>query len=132
MATFRPDRASVRRGIVLASVLTCVVAGSCGSGDVTEGGASKCPAGSRMHEAVPSTAQILESRDAAVRTEMDRLEVDVTDDVIAAAIVHSSPAPNSAEVVTIDTATGPVTMTLAPQMPGWRVEAVSWCEPAER
>jgi hypothetical protein len=85
-----------------------------------------------MREAVPSTAQTLESRDAAVKAEIDRLEIDITDDVIAAAIVRSSPAANSAEIVTIDTATGPVTMTLAPQMPGWRVETVSWCEPAER
>jgi hypothetical protein len=134
METCRSSRASI--GLTtsafgwlgrLVSIAVLVFVGAC-AGAADETGAGTCPDGATLREAVPSDARAVDSREAAVQRELERLGVRPPDEAVAPAIVQSSPHEGGGESITIGTADGPVTMTLEPQFPGWRIGSSTWCE----
>jgi len=98
------------------------------------GGGSGCPDGfsgrSSPNEVDgPGT----DTREDAVRAELEDLGFEASDEAIADAIVNARPAasPPGHEAVSVRTTEGlDVEMTLAPLDPGWTVDGSSWCEPA--
>lgn len=57
---------------------------------------------------------------------------EASDEAITAGLVASAAGSYGAEQVEVRTLDGVVvTMTLAPQNPGWRVERSRWCAPDE-
>ena len=116
---------------VLAVVVVIVGVGACGGPPSGEETASGCPDGSTHRESTEgiSAGRVVDSREAAIQVELENLEKKAPADAISAGIVASSPAPDGGENVDVATSSGVVTMTLVPQMPGWRVERSTWCAP---
>jgi len=117
------------------SVLTLVVVaalGLVGCGGSSSDGATDCPDGTALQETAGGLPQgdAVETRDAAVELELEHLGADASDDAVTAGIVASVLAAEGVEQVVIESADGAITMLLAPQMPGWRVERSTRCAPA--
>ena len=72
-----------------------------------------------------------ETREEAIRAELEAIGLDASDDAIAAGVVAADPGGDGGtELVKIETDGGAeVSMTLAPLDPGWAVEGSSWCAP---
>ena len=72
-----------------------------------------------------------DSREEAVRVELENLAMDATDEAIAAAVIAAGPGGNvGTEKTEVETSQGVVvTMTLEPMDPGWAVGGSSWCAP---
>ena len=101
-----------------------------GSGGVAEG--EPCPAGTTERT---STNELsgpgAETRDEAIRAELEAIGLDASDGAVAAGVVAAAPGGDAGtELVKIETDGGAeVSMTLAPLDPGWAVEGSSWCAP---
>jgi hypothetical protein len=116
--------ARLGRGALLVAVL--VVLGAC-AGAADEAEAPACPDGATLREGVSTSTGSVDTREAAVHRELERLGIKPADDAVASAIIQSSPQQGG-ETITIGTDDGSVTMTLEPQFPGWRVGSSTWCE----
>ena len=116
----------------LAVVVAVAGAASCGGPADGDEAAAGCPDGSTRRSSTEglSTGRPVDSREAAIKVELENLEKKAPADAISAGIVASSPASDGAENVDVATSSGVVTMTLVPQMPGWRVERSTWCAPS--
>ncbi len=75
-----------------------------------------------------STTGAVDTREAAVHRELERLGIESADEAVASAIIQSDPQEDGGESITIATGDGPVTMTLEPRFPGWRVGSSTRCE----
>ena len=116
----------------LAVAVAIVGVASCGGPAGGEETAPDCPDGSTRRSSTEglSTGRAVDSREAAIKAELENLETKAPADAISAGIVASSPTSDGAENVDVATSSGVVTMTLVPQMPGWRVERSTWCAPS--
>jgi hypothetical protein len=91
-----------------------------------------CPAGATERTSTNgSSGPGAETREDAIRAELEEIGLDATDDAIAAGVVAAGPGGSvGTELVKVETENGiEVTMTLAPLDPGWAVEGSSWCVP---
>lgn len=101
-----------------------------GSGSDADG--ESCPAGTTERT---STNELsgpgAETREEAIRAELEAIGLHASDDAVAAGVVAADPGGDAGtELVKIDTDGGAeVSMTLAPLDPGWAVEGSSWCAP---
>jgi hypothetical protein len=101
-----------------------------GSGGDADG--EPCPAGTTERT---STNELsgpgAETREEAIRAELEQIGLDASDDAVAAGVVAAGPGGGvGTELVKVETENGvEVTMTLAPLDPGWAVEGSSWCVP---
>jgi hypothetical protein len=101
-----------------------------GSGGDADG--ESCPAWTTERTSTNgSSGPGAETREEAIRAELEEIGLDATDDAIAAGVVAADPGGDAGtEVVKIETDGGAeVSMTLAPLDPGWAVEGSSWCAP---
>jgi hypothetical protein len=101
-----------------------------GSGGDADG--ESCPAGTTERTSTNgSSGPGAETREEAIRAELEEIGLDVTDDAIAAGVVAAGPGGSvGTELVKVEMENGiEVTMTLAPLDPGWAVEGSSWCVP---
>jgi hypothetical protein len=76
-----------------------------------------------------------ETRDDAIRAELEELRFEASDEAVTDAVVNAIPVadPPGHEAVSVRTSEGfDVEMTLTPLDPGWAVDGSSWCEPVER
>jgi hypothetical protein len=114
---------------VVAAMLTVACSGS---EDDAEG--APCPAGTIRRTSTnelegPGAA----TREEAVQDELANLDMESSDQAIAAGVIASSPgsSPGSEEIQVPLREGLPVTMTLIPLDPGWAVEGSTWCAPDE-
>ena len=117
------------RWVIAAAVLVGAV--GCSGSDGTDAG-SACPEGTTFWDAPGgmSDGSAAETREAAIHDELQNLGRDASDEAITAGVVASATGSNGAERVEIRTSDEVVvTMSLAPQNPGWRVERSTWCAP---
>lgn len=117
---------AIRRG-VFAAILVGAVAcsGSEGAGD-----ASPCPEGTTRREATDGYGDgaTADTREDAIRAELQNIGRQTTDEEITAGVVASVSASDGSEQVEVRTSDDVVvSMTLAPQNPGWSVERSTWC-----
>jgi hypothetical protein len=113
------------------AVLIGAAACSSSNGD-SEANASGCPEGTTRWESINEFAgPPADSREDAVRVELENLAMDASDDAIAAAVIAAGPGGNvGTEATEVETSEGVlVTMTLEPMDPGWAVGRSSWCAP---
>ena len=111
--------------LILSAAVAC-------SGSEGEADAVPCPTGTIQRDTGNEIAGPgAESREDAMRAELEDLGMESSDEAISAGVVASSPgASPGTEKVEILTSEGfPVTMTLAPLDPGWMVERAGWCAP---
>ncbi|MGH2678888.1 MAG: hypothetical protein ACRDG8_00140 [Actinomycetota bacterium] len=119
---------AIRRAVsavVLVGAVAC--SGSDGAGD-----ASACPEGTTRQEATGGYGDgtAADTREDAIRAELQSIDRRAADEEIAAGVVASAAGSDGSEKVEIRTSDSVVvTMTLAPQNPGWRVERSTWCAP---
>jgi hypothetical protein len=121
-----------KRVCVLVLVVIVGVGGCGGSGG--EKIASDCPDSTTRWEAMEGLTDgpAAETREDAIRVTLRDLGKLAADDEIKAGVVASAAGSDGSEQVGVRTSDGVViTMTLVPQMPGWRVEGASWCAPDE-
>ena len=117
------------RRVALCVVLVGVVA--CSESDDEDTGRA-CPAGTTRRESIDDFAgPPADSREEAVRVELENLGMDASDDAIAAAVIAAGPGGDiGTEKADVETSEGVVvTMTLEPLDPGWTVGRSSWCAP---
>jgi hypothetical protein len=101
-----------------------------GSGGDADG--ESCPAGTTERTSTNgSSGPGAETREEAIRAELEAIGLDASDDAVAAGVVAADPGGDGGtELVRIETDGGAeVSMTLAPLDPGWTVEGSSWCAP---
>jgi hypothetical protein len=125
-------RGGVRPGtlvrVAFALLFTGAIAcsGSDGDGD-------GCPEGTVERSSTnDATDRGAETREDAIRAELEDLELAATDDAIVAAVIAGSPGASAGtERVRIATVpeTGSITMVLDPLEPGWAVRSTSYCVP---
>lgn len=118
-------------GGALVVLAATAAVGSCGGPPAGETTTSGCPDGSTRRESDGLSTHALESREAAIRLQLKNLGEEASDDAIAAGIVRSSQDASGGENVEVQTSSGLVTITLLPQMPGWKVARSTWCAPDE-
>jgi len=118
-------------------ILTLLLAAAVGlvacGGSSGEAGSVDCPEGTTQQESVGGLADgdALDTRDDAIHAELEHLGATASADAVAAAIIASVPASEGVEQIELDTSAGVITMMLAPQMPGWKVERSTMCTPSE-
>jgi hypothetical protein len=103
------------------------------SGSEDGGGEASCPAGTTERSVINELAgDGSETREEAIRAELQRIGLGASDEAIAAGVVAAGPGGDAGtEEVRIETEGGTAaTMILQPLEPGWGVERSSWCEPA--
>lgn len=101
-----------------------------GSGGDADG--ESCPAGTTERTSTNgSSGPGVETREEAIRAELEAIGLDASDDAVAAGVVAADPGGDAGtELVKVETDGGAeVSMTLAPLDPGWAVEGSSWCAP---
>lgn len=121
-----------RKPVLTLVVMVAVGLVACGGSE--EAGSVDCPDGTILQESIGGMAEgeAVDTRDAAIQQELERLGATASDDAVTAAIIASVPASEGVEQIELETSDGVVTMMLAPQMPGWKVERSTTCTPAER
>jgi len=118
----------VALGVVLLGAFAC-------SGSDGEGDGSACPEGTTRWESTEgfSDGTAADTREDAIRAELENLSWQASNEAISAGVVGSEPGSNGGEEVEIETDDGViVTMTLVAQNPGWRVERSTWCAPGDQ
>jgi hypothetical protein len=106
-----------------------LAAGAMGDGEPVP---SRCPEGTTERSSIGEFAgPAPDSREEAVRVELENLGMDASDGAIAAAVIAAGPGGNvGTEKAEVETSQGVlVTMTLKPLDPGWTVGGSSWCAP---
>ena len=115
--------------VVLSGVLAGGVACTGSDGDADD---PACPDGfTRTESTSDAGGSGAGTREDAVRTELERLQMTGSDEAIAAGVVASAPGESTGtEELVVENEQGvEVTMLLTPLDPGWAVERSSWCEP---
>lgn len=121
------------RALTAVVVLGISTAGGCGERPEAEApSVAACPEGTTQWSASTgfSEGTPAETRDEAVRRELESLRMKASKNAIAAAVIASSQGAAGTEEIVVPTSGGvDVTMTLAPLDPGWGVERSEWCAP---
>jgi hypothetical protein len=115
-------------GLFLVGAIAC--SGSDGGGD-----GSACPEGTTRWESTEgfSDGTAAQTREDAIKAELQKMSREASDEAISAGLVATAAGSYGAERVEVTTSDGVVvTMTLAPQNPGWRVERSTWCAPGDQ
>jgi hypothetical protein len=123
-------RSTARFATTIAVALALgAIACSGSGGDAVSG---SCPPGTTERT---STNELsgpgAETREEAIRAELEAIGMDASDDAVAAGVVAAGPGGDAGtELVKIKTDGGAeVSMTLAPLDPGWAVGGSTWCAP---
>jgi hypothetical protein len=128
-------REGMKRTPACALILVLIV-GVVGCRGPAEGGASAsgCPENTTRSEVTESLSDgaTSETREDAIRAGLRDLGKLADAEEIKAGVIASASGSDGSEQVEVRASDGVViTMTLVPQMPGWRVEGATWCAPNE-